>query len=189
MAYQHGATINLRCFPKLFDVPNTNIKSTDSFPQRGRVRYNTWKLPKIIEVAKAFPESPVIVIGGLGRLASAGAREAGAEAYEMHKLLLREELAPQRITAIGCRECQNDSSCSCVGTTGFNIDRLLDHMRGNLSLLHRPLLIIEESFLARRVFATLLGRLRENGGRFFEGVTMLPTSTPLEALENAHGFV
>ncbi|CAK9092625.1 unnamed protein product, partial [Durusdinium trenchii] len=70
----------------------------------------------------------------------------------------------RRVTAISCNECPTPElrmKCGCVGNTGFNTDRFLDWAAKHLPPSHRPrqVVIVEESYLVRRVSATVLGRL------------------------------
>lgn len=148
--------------------------------------YNEWKLPLLLRAARDFPSSPLLLVGGLGRLASPGARALGAEAYEMQRLLLEAGVDAHRIMAIGCRECA-PGGCHCVGNTGFNTDRLLERVAQNASLRGRPLLVVEESFLARRTLATVLGRLRRSGPELFSRVELRPSQRPFAALAARHG--
>lgn len=161
--------------------------------------YNTWKLPTLLASMQEFPDSAAIVVGGLGRLASAGARALGAEAYEMRQLLLRAGVADTRVTAIGCFECANGTGagpCHCVGNTGFNVDRLLEHWHELPSTTGHRLIVVEESFLARRALATVLARLRQHRDEHVGSEASPPapcaielrsTGTNLEALQRRHG--
>mmetsp|Transcript_51389 Transcript_51389/g.165030 ORF Transcript_51389/g.165030 Transcript_51389/m.165030 type:complete len:202 (-) Transcript_51389:926-1531(-) len=148
--------------------------------------YNSWKLPTLLAAMREHPDSPVLVIGGLGRLASASAVALGAEAYEMRELLLRSGASASRVTAVGCFECGNATglgACHCVGNTGFNVDRLVDRALVTSQWRGRRLLVVEESFLARRVYATVLARLRNAGEAAGGGEVGVGRSPPLGAVQ------
>jgi len=78
-------------------------------------------------------------------------------------------IVTNRLTAISCNECPTPelrAKCGCVGNTGFNTDRFLDWAAGHpakhlppLTDRARKVVFVEESYLVRRVSATVLGRL------------------------------
>merc|ERR1712224_356679 len=66
-----------------------------------------------------------------------------------------------RVHAVGCQDCPTETlrhQCGCIGNTGFNVDRFLDWAEEHLTA-GAQVVVVEESYLARRTRATLLGRL------------------------------
>ena len=135
------------------------------------------KVKKVLELAAGARNVPIVVAGGRGRLSSIRAAELDGEAHVTlaNLLVLLErpgELGTATagsvsnpLVAISCNECPTPelrAKCGCVGNTGFNTDRFLDWAAANLPpLSNRPrrVVIVEESYLSRRVRATVLGRL------------------------------
>lgn len=79
-------------------------------------------------------------------------------------------VSTDRLVAISCNECPTPElrqTCGCVGNTGFNTDRFLNWADVNLPPIQnrqRHVVFVEESFLVRRVSATVLGRLQGSFG-------------------------
>ncbi|CAE7248005.1 Rbbp9 [Symbiodinium sp. CCMP2592] len=134
------------------------------------------KVRKVLELAAKARSVPIVVVGGRGRLSSIRAAELDGEAHAtLARLLVLLEVPGElgtlgtqtnRVVAISCNECPTPelrAKCGCVGNTGFNTDRFLEWAATYLppSLARRPrrVVIVEESYLVRRVTATVLGRL------------------------------
>jgi hypothetical protein len=125
------------------------------------------KVRRVLELAARYPEAPIFVAGGVGRLSSLRAQELDGEGKATAELLqsgmghAAMALPRTRVHAVGCRDCGSEAlrhKCGCVGNTGFNIDRFLDWAEGHLAP-GAQVIVVEESYLARRTRATLLGRL------------------------------
>jgi len=135
------------------------------------------KVQKVLELATQHRAAPIVVVGGRGRLSSIRAAELDGEAHAtLARLLVLLEIpgelaaiSTDRVLAISCNECPTPElrkQCGCVGNTGFNADRFLDWAAVSLPPLperRRRVVFVEESYLVRRVTATVLGRL---GGGF-----------------------
>ncbi|CAE7347266.1 Rbbp9 [Symbiodinium microadriaticum] len=131
------------------------------------------KVRKVLELAAKARSVPIVVVGGRGRLSSIRAAELDGEAHAtLARLLVLLEvpgelgtLGTNRVVAISCNECPTPelrAKCGCVGNTGFNTDRFLEWAAKYLPpLARRPrrVVVVEESYLVRRVTATVLGRL------------------------------
>ncbi|CAJ1385417.1 unnamed protein product, partial [Effrenium voratum] len=131
------------------------------------------KVKKVLELAARHRSTPIILVGGRGRLSSIRAAELDGEAHAtLAQLLVLLEIPGElgaainsnRVVAISCNECPTEQlrlKCGCVGNTGFNADRFLEWAAMHLPPLHRPRMVavVEESYLVRRVAATVLGRL------------------------------
>lgn len=120
-----------------------------------------------MELAAQYPEAPVFVAGGVGRLSSLRALELQGEAKATAELLrlglgnVAMALPHNRVHSVGCQDCASEAlrhRCGCVGNTGFNVDRFLDWADEHLAP-GAQVIVVEESFLARRTLATLVGRL------------------------------
>jgi len=134
------------------------------------------KVRKVLELAAKHRNAPIILVGGRGRLSSIQAAELNGEAHAtLAQLLVLMEipgelgsLITNRVVAISCNECPTEElrmKCGCVGNTGFNTDRFLDWAAKHLPPSERPrrIAVVEESYLVRRVVATVLGRLKGFG--------------------------
>merc|ERR1711904_256420 len=125
------------------------------------------KVRRTLELAAKYPEAPVFVVGGVGRLSSLRAQELEGEAKATAELLrlglgnVAMALPHERVRSVGCQDCESEAlrhKCGCVGNTGFNVDRFLDWAAKHLAP-EAQVIVVEESYLARRTHAPLMGRL------------------------------
>lgn len=144
------------------------------------------KVRRVLELAEQHREAHIIVVGGRGRLSSMRAAEMDGEAHAtFSRLLVLLEIpgdlgtiSTDRITVISCNECKTKAqreSCGCVGNTGFNTDRFLEWAATKIPPLDdgpRQVVFVEESYLVRRVAATVLGRLAGPFGHVHNLTTM-----------------
>eukprot|EP00746_Dinoflagellata_sp_MGD_P006676 gnl/MRDRNA2_/MRDRNA2_113118_c0_seq1.p1 gnl/MRDRNA2_/MRDRNA2_113118_c0~~gnl/MRDRNA2_/MRDRNA2_113118_c0_seq1.p1 ORF type:complete len:689 (-),score=109.09 gnl/MRDRNA2_/MRDRNA2_113118_c0_seq1:184-2250(-) len=168
----------------LFPVPPHHLQQTqvlheflsqsDELPSRADAIFvacnwydRVGKVRRILELAARYPEAPIFVAGGIGRLSSLRAQELDGEAKATAELLrlglgnVAMAIPPERVHSVGCQDCSSEElrhRCGCVGNTGFNVDRFLDWAEENIKP-GAQVIVVEESFLARRTYATLAGRL------------------------------
>lgn len=137
------------------------------------------KIRKVLELAAKHRNAWILLVGGRGRLSSIQAAELDGEAHAtLAQLLVQMEIPGElgsiitnRVVAISCNECPTlelRKKCGCVGNTGFNTDRFLDWAAKELPPRRdqrpRQVAVVEESYLLRRVAATVHGRLEGFGG-------------------------
>jgi len=125
----------------------------------------------------------VVITGGLGRLSSAKAKKLGGEALELRDKLIADEIDPKRMAII-----------TGLKTTGDNVDFLLLWINTIFGFKSASIVVVEESYLIRRLRATMVGRLLKqsqiNSATFVEidNIFFVPTSTSsLESLSKIHG--
>jgi len=125
--------------------------------------YDKGKIKKIVEFSKRFPNSKIVITGGLGRLSSSKAQQLGGEALEIRELLLA-EIAEHNYS----KENTFASRLAIVTglkTTGDNVQMLLK-MIDSFALYDESLennvtiIAVEESFLIRRLRATIGAQLQ-----------------------------
>eukprot|EP00435_Cladocopium_sp_Y103_P057748 s830_g20.t1 len=147
------------------------------------------KIRKVLDLAAKHRNAPIILVGGRGRLSSIQAAELNGEAHAtLAQLLVLMEIPGElgsiitnRVVAISCNECPTEElrmKCGCVGNTGFNTDRFLDWAAKHLPPVARPrrIAVVEESYLVRRVAATVLGRLQGFGRQTVHNRTTMEIS-------------
>jgi hypothetical protein len=155
-------------------VLNDFLSQSDALPSRADAIFvacnwydRVGKVRRVLELAAQFPEAPIFLAGGVGRLSSLRAQELDGEAKATAELLrlgmgnVAMAIPLERLRSVGCQDCSSEElrdRCGCVGNTGFNVDRFLDWAEENL-FSGAQVLVVEESFLARRTYATLAGRL------------------------------
>jgi len=118
--------------------------------------YDSQKAWKVVTLMQQFPNASVVLTGGLGRLSSQHAENFGGEALEFRDLLInRFQVEAKRLVVI-----------TGLHTTGDNVDFMLRWVE--IMVFQKDPLItrvhivaIEESFLIRRLRATILGRMAE----------------------------
>eukprot|EP01114_Cavostelium_apophysatum_P015248 TRINITY_DN4113_c0_g1_i1.p1 TRINITY_DN4113_c0_g1~~TRINITY_DN4113_c0_g1_i1.p1 ORF type:complete len:342 (+),score=61.78 TRINITY_DN4113_c0_g1_i1:127-1152(+) len=126
--------------------------------------YDFRKVSRVVELMEQFPKARIVVTGGLGRLSSRRAEELGGEALEFRDLLLREWKPPSHDSQAKDLEPSRLVLITGLKTTGDNVDFLLHWIDTILFNEHNTenvtIVAVEESFLIRRLRATIKGRMQ-----------------------------
>lgn len=123
--------------------------------------YDEFKISTLIDLANKFPKSKLIVSGGIGRLTLPSTAKMGGEPIYLQKRLIEKGIDPRRIVL-----------CNSSIVTTHNVKFLLyylqqccDMERWNgknprLSTTYQ-IFVVDESFLLRRLKATVVNALEE----------------------------
>jgi len=137
--------------------------------------YDFRKAGRLVELMQKFPNAKAVITGGIGRLSSQHAEHFGGEAMVLRDLLITKyKVDAQRLVIM-----------TGLHTTGDNVDFMLRWIElmvfnKNPLITNVYIVAIEESFLIRRLRATLLGRLAQGLGTNFArkiAVQVIATTT------------
>ncbi|KAK3252902.1 hypothetical protein CYMTET_37823 [Cymbomonas tetramitiformis] len=143
--------------------------------------YDQSKVAAVLALARELPRATVLLTGGIGRLTDASSKAAGGEALLMRARLVAAGLAQDRISVF-------------TGglVTTHNLQALLLFMKQRhegAMVASARVFVVEESYLMRRVLATLLALLLKDDVALshIQSLTPVPTETSWDGLIRKHG--
>mmetsp|Transcript_441 Transcript_441/g.888 ORF Transcript_441/g.888 Transcript_441/m.888 type:complete len:341 (-) Transcript_441:573-1595(-) len=143
--------------------------------------YDARKVNEVVRLARMFPECTVLLTGGVGRLSDARSKELGGESLHMREMLVEAGVSPGRLRVYSGGRVTTHNAALLVHFVKETAD---GRPKG-----HRvSVLVVEESFLCRRVVATVQGMAQRDGEAraVMHRLVAVPTDTSWEGFTEVH---